>query len=319
MGARGDCDACTDGLTRVTGPRPIVPAGESDRLRVDLTCHHLGVVALDPTRYTTRDAVATIGSLGPWWRQLGAGSGKAWADDSLRAQIMALASAARSLGVSLADADDPIVVIDRTSKVVVSELQGAGWREDIAHALLGDSLQAIHAAAAARRAAGLMPATARGVVHQLNSSPGGVPKLPVEVVEIASGGVEGDRQATRRHHGRPWQALCLWSLETIGTLRGEGHPIDPGSAGENVTIAGIPWADVTAGVQLQVGAALLEASLFSPPCSQNAQWFSDGDFSRISATRGPGLSRIYASVVHGGRVAVGDPVVLEPLSTTNSA
>jgi MOSC domain-containing protein YiiM len=270
------------------------------------------VIALDPSRYTTRDAIGTIGSLGAWWRQLGASSDDVWASGPIHSQLSAIAVTARALGVSLADANDPIVVVDRTSKVIVGELQGSGWRAEIAHALLRDSLQAIHDAAADRRAAGLMPQTARGVVHQLSASTGGVPKTATDAVVIGEAGVVGDRQATRRHHGRPWQALCLWSLETIDVLRAEGHPIAPGLAGENVTISGLPWADVTAGVHLQIGEALVEVSLFSPPCSQNARWFSDGDFSRISASRGLGLSRVYASVVHGGRVVVGDAVVLEP-------
>ena len=273
---------------------------------------HPRVIALDPTRYEPRDAIGTIRSLGAWWVQLGAGDGAAWTVAPIHDQLSALEDATRVLGISLADAADPLVVIDRTAKVVVSELQGAGWREETAHALLGRSLRALHEGAAARRESGLMPTSASGSVHQLNTSAGGVPKLASRSVVVGDDGVVGDRQASRKFHGRPWQALCLWSLETIDALRREGHPIVPGAAGENVTITGIPWADITAGVRLEIGEALVEVSMFSPPCAQNARWFSDGDFSRISPSRGPGLSRVYASVVRGGRVEVGDVVVLEP-------
>ena len=80
--------------------------------------------------------------------------------------------------------------------------------------------------------------TQEGTVAQLNVSDGGVPKKPVEVAEVGDRGLVGDRQADRQHHGRPLQALCLWSVEVIDALRAEGHPIEPGLAGENVTIAG---------------------------------------------------------------------------------
>jgi hypothetical protein len=42
----------------------------------------------------------------------------------------------------------------------------------------------------------------RGTVKGLFVSEGGVPKLPVEVAVVGYRGVDGDRQATRQHHGR---------------------------------------------------------------------------------------------------------------------
>ena len=105
---------------------------------------------------------------------------------------------------------------------------------------------------------GAPPSGGTGRVAQLSVSGGGVPKLPVARARIGAEGMEGDRQATRRHHGRPWQALCLWSLEVIERLGREGHPIGPGLAGENVTVAGIDWAELRPGVRLRVGEALVE-------------------------------------------------------------
>ena len=161
-------------------------------------------------------------------------------------------------------------------------------------------------------ALGAPPATATGTVAQLNVSSGGVPKLPVATARIGKRGIEGDRQATRRHHGRPWQALCLWSAEAIARLQGEGHPIEAGAAGENVTVAGLEWAEIRPGVRLQVGEAVIEASLYALPCNKNARWFVDGDFGRMEHTRERGISRIYAWVLTDGEVHVGDAVVVEP-------
>ena len=71
----------------------------------------------------------------------------------------------------------------------------------------------------AMRAAGEMPARAVGVVEQLSASAGGLPKLPIDPAEVDWSGVVGDRQATRLHHGRAWQALCIWSSEVIDEFR----------------------------------------------------------------------------------------------------
>ena len=155
------------------------------------------------------------------------------------------------------------------------------------------------------------PPPATGHVAQINVSDGGVPKLPVDAVEIDFAGVTTDRQATRQHHGRPWQALCMWSSEVIAGLAADGHPIGPGSAGENVTIAGVDWSAMRSGVRLAIGTATVQVSAAAVPCKQNAGWFSDGNFDRIHHRHGP-VSRIYATVIEPGTVASGDPVVLEP-------
>ena len=154
--------------------------------------------------------------------------------------------------------------------------------------------------------------TAVGSVAQLNVSGGGVPKTPIDEAVVGHRGVVGDRQATRRHHGRPWQALCLWSLEVIEGLQAEGHPIAAGSAGENVTVAGVDWATLRPGTQLRIGGVLAEVSVWALPCRQNAGWFADGDVRRIEHERHPGSSRAYAWVREPGRIRTGDEVVVEP-------
>jgi len=160
------------------------------------------------------------------------------------------------------------------------------------------------------RAAGQLPARAEGTVVQLSVSEGGVPKHPVDEFDIGWRGASGDRQGTRFHHGRPWQALCLWNIEGIDELRRAGHPIAPGLAGENVTVQGLPWHEVRAGVRLELGTALCEVTAYALPCSQNRAWFVDGDFEAMHHERGS--SRVYATVLRPGTVRVGDAVVLEP-------
>lgn len=180
---------------------------------------------------------------------------------------------------------------------------------------LASDLQAVwtawSAAGAALRAAGQLPARSYGTVSQLNVSDGGVPKTPVDSVEVSWRGVVGDRQGTRVHHGRPWQALCIWSTEAIGALQSEGHPIAPGLAGENITVRGLAWADVRAGVRLQIGTVVCEVSAFALPCAQNSAWFTDGEFRAMHHERGP-FSRVYATVLEPGVITVGDVATLEP-------
>jgi MOSC domain-containing protein YiiM len=148
-----------------------------------------------------------------------------------------------------------------------------------------------------------------GRIHQINRSGGGVPKLPVPEAEVTEAGVAGDRQANRKFHGGPDRALCLFALETIEELRAEGHPIAPGATGENITTEGIDWSALAPGAVLRLGAeVLIEITSYTTPCKTISGSFSDGRFVRISEKLHPGSSRLYARVLRGGRVAVGDPI-----------
>jgi MOSC domain-containing protein YiiM len=171
---------------------------------------------------------------------------------------------------------------------------------------------ALHLAGRALAALDPAPSRRHGTVTGLFVSDGGVPKRPVDSARIGYRGVAGDRQAARQHHGRVWQALCLFSSDVVDALAAEGHPIAPGRAGENVSIRGLDWSDVRPGTQLRIGEVLAEVSAYSTPCSKNAGWFVDGNFHRIDHARHPGWSRVYASVLEDGSVTVGDQVTLRP-------
>ena len=149
-----------------------------------------------------------------------------------------------------------------------------------------------------------------GRVHQINTSNGGVPKLPIPSADVNDRGVIGDEQADKVHHGSPEQALCLFSLEVIEKMQAEGHPIAAGSAGENVTISGIDWDDVVPGTTMLLGPVRIEITHYATPCAKNARWFSDGNFNRLHVNKYPGESRVYARVLEGGRLTTGDPVEL---------
>jgi MOSC domain-containing protein YiiM len=150
-----------------------------------------------------------------------------------------------------------------------------------------------------------------GRIFQLNVSDGGVPKLAVREAVLTPGGLEGDRQQDLRYHGGPKRALCLFALERVLELQAEGHPIFPGSVGENLTVSGLDWARLAPGARLALGAeALVEITSYTAPCKTIAASFRGGDFKRISQKVHPGHSRVYARVLRPGRLAVGQPVTL---------
>ena len=150
-----------------------------------------------------------------------------------------------------------------------------------------------------------------GRIFQLNVSNGGVPKLAVREAALTSNGLEGDRQRDLRYHGGPERALCLFALERILELQAEGHPIFPGSVGENLTAVGLDWSGLKPGARLALGEeALVEITSYTSPCKNIAGSFGGGDFKRISQKVHPGDSRLYARVLRPGRLAVGQPVRL---------
>lgn len=154
-----------------------------------------------------------------------------------------------------------------------------------------------------------MSATAR--VVQISVSPGGVPKTPVDTAKVTVDGVEGDAHRDHAHHGGPDRAVCLFSLEVIEALQAEGHPIAPGALGENLTVHGLDWTQVTPGSRLRVGDQLvLEVTRYTSPCLNITRSFLDGDYARVSQKRHPGWSRVYARVLVPGPVRRGDLIQL---------
>lgn len=149
-------------------------------------------------------------------------------------------------------------------------------------------------------------------IFQINISPaGGVPKQPVREVEINELGIVGSRVASPKIHGGPERALCLYSLERILALQAEGHPIFPGSVGENITIANVDWDQVVPGVRLRLGdEVLIEVTTYTTPCTTIVASFADRDSNRILQKKHAGWSRVYARVLQTGRIRVGDQVTI---------
>jgi MOSC domain-containing protein YiiM len=131
--------------------------------------------------------------------------------------------------------------------------------------------------------------SAAGRIVQLSVSPGGVPKRAVPGARVTRLGLEGDAQRDHEHHGGPERALCLFPLEAIAALAAEGHAVQPGVLGENVTIEGLDWSTIVPGAHLLLGERVLV---------------------QVTRKRHPGWSRVYARVLVEGALRAGDAVRL---------
>jgi hypothetical protein len=238
-----------------------------------------------------RDVARTLGAMAWRWRWLTLGLPDG-ATEVVAPHLAATGEAIGAPGVAVEDLLEAIDAIDDAA--VVTE----AW----------------HAAEHLYSAAGRALAGA-GFIEPLTGEVAGLfageglPKPAREVAEVGRRGIEGDVQRERKHHGRPSQALCIWSADVIDALAAEGHPIHPGAAGENVSVRGLDWAKVRPGSLVRLGEVEAELSGWALPCAKNRRWFRpDAREARIDPDRHPGWSRAYAYVLAGGTVHPGDEV-----------
>jgi MOSC domain-containing protein YiiM len=223
--------------------------------------------------------------------------GARWSDDDLE---RTLANADGLVAFALEGADESFA-----AAVASEPIASAADPIESAHAVMHrlDEL-----AAARRLADDFEPMVGR--VESLQASGGGVPKVSIPIAEVGPGGIVGDVQGNRRNHGRPWQAVCLYSSDLIASLRGEGHSITAGGAGENITISGVDWSRMRGGLTVTVGDVELRTSSAATPCHKIGDCFADRYWDRIDHVEHPGWARWYASVRRGGTVAPGDTVTI---------
>jgi MOSC domain-containing protein YiiM/GNAT superfamily N-acetyltransferase len=148
---------------------------------------------------------------------------------------------------------------------------------------------------------------------QVNVSPGGVPKLPVPEARVTRLGIEGDRQREVTGHGGPHRAVSILGIEAINRVAAEGHPIAPGTTGENLTVTGFDVSSLPVGTRLAIGGeVVLELAWPANPCRTIRHSFAGLRYGRLSATAHPADSRMYARVVSEGLVRPNDPIRVIP-------
>jgi MOSC domain-containing protein YiiM len=126
---------------------------------------------------------------------------------------------------------------------------------------------------------------------------------------VTAHGLEGDRHRDTRHHGGIDRALSLFALERLEALAAEGHPVAPGTLGENLTLRGLDWDRVVPGERFRLGdRVVIEITAYTAPCRNIEAGFAGGQFTRVSQKHWPGWSRVYARVLVPGQIRPRDPV-----------
>ena len=143
-------------------------------------------------------------------------------------------------------------------------------------------------------------------------------KQPVAgAVAIGKLGLEGDEQADLSVHGGldkavyayPAEHYPFWIAQRAAVFK-TAQPLPPGSAGENLTLAGLLESDVWVGDRLQVGAVLLQVTEPRTPCFKfNAKM---GFAHAAKAMTQSGFTGFYLRVLQAGSVCAGDTVTLLP-------
>lgn len=247
--------------------------------------------------YTATDTRRTLASLGALWEHHGHATRlSAGVLDAARELASGAASCA---GVTLPTTDDVGALLETAGAACADRLDTLSATD------LARILAAIWGVFSRTRD---LAVTHRGTVSSVHAGRG-LPKPRVEGAAVRFGGLEGDVQRARTHHGRPQQALCLWTTDALEVLRSEGHPIGPGCAGENIVLDGIPRDAARPGARLIIGGVEAFVSSYAIPCKNNIGWFTNGDFMRMHHQRGD-ESRFYAMVTGEGRIRMGDTVTV---------
>jgi MOSC domain-containing protein YiiM len=105
-----------------------------------------------------------------------------------------------------------------------------------------------------------------GVVVAVCISAGGVPKHPVDRVEVTLDGLVGDGHAHEKHC-RPDRAVSVQDVELLEQLVAEGYEVGPGIMGENITVRGMDVQSLAPGDWLRFeGGPVLELASVRKPC-----------------------------------------------------
>ena len=135
------------------------------------------------------------------------------------------------------------------------------------------------------------------------TSNGGVPKMPVDSAEIRFEGISGDDQNDKKHHGGIMRAICVLENELLVKLQSEGHPIMPGTTGENLLVEGF---NLSIGSKISIGTVELEVVSAATPCKTISKSFTDGFFNRMSDKKYAGETRWYCRVLKEGTIRISD-------------
>jgi len=82
---------------------------------------------------------------------------------------------------------------------------------------------------------------------------------------VTRDGIEGDQHNHEKHY-RPDRAVSIFDVETMRDLVVEGFPLEPGTAGENLTVEGLHVQEMQPGILIKIGAVVLQLEQPRKPC-----------------------------------------------------
>lgn len=142
----------------------------------------------------------------------------------------------------------------------------------------------------------------------------GIFKRPVTgPVAIGPLGLAHDAVINAKHHGGPDQAVYLYRQEDYAWWAEElGRPVEPGTFGDNLTVAGLPEPNVVIGSRLDFGSVVLEVTAPRIPCNTLAARMDDPGFvKRFVVAERPGL---YCRVIRPGPLETGAAFTVIPFA-----
>ncbi|MCX8043209.1 MAG: MOSC domain-containing protein [Desulfobacterota bacterium] len=121
-----------------------------------------------------------------------------------------------------------------------------------------------------------------------------------EAVFIENFGIEGDAHGSDKTH----RQVSLLALESITTMQQLGVDVGPGDFAENLTTEGIDLLSLPVGTRIIIGdRVVLEITQHGKKCHAPCAIY------RQAGTCVMPREGIFAKVVHGGTVRVGDRIV----------
>lgn len=136
----------------------------------------------------------------------------------------------------------------------------------------------------------------------------GTQKKKIEKVRLIENfGLEGDA------HGGNWhRQVSLLSYEKVRAFEEKGISVEDGAFGENLLVEGFDFKTLPVGTRFRCGEALLEMTQIGKECHSHCEIYQAvGDC--IMPREG-----VFARVLHGGVIQIGDEMEIVPSSDSDS-
>lgn len=136
----------------------------------------------------------------------------------------------------------------------------------------------------------------------------GTQKKNIEKVRLIENfGLEGDA------HGGNWhRQVSLLSYEKVRVFEEKGISVEDGAFGENLLVEGFDFKTLPIGTRFRCGDVLLEMTQIGKECHSHCEIYQAvGDC--IMPREG-----VFARVLHGGEIQIGDEMEIVPSSDSDS-